>query len=78
MTDTIVSISKEILSEGYHELALRTVATKQIHRVYGYMIMDNADATYHRIYFDGINLMKYNFGSTAITAPPTDSLQVKN
>ena len=75
--DTIISVDKEIIGDGYHEAVLRTIETKPVKRVYGYIILNNAGISYHRIYLDDINLMKYNFGSTALTAPK-DSLDVKN
>jgi hypothetical protein len=78
MADTIISVNKEITKDGYHEIILKTIATKQIQRVYGYMTMNNTDASYHRIYLDDINLMKYNYGSKALDAPQTDSLTIDN
>jgi hypothetical protein len=67
--DTIISVNKELSEDGYHELILKTIATKQIKRVYGYMTMNNAEASYYRLYLDNIRLMKYNYGSKALTAP---------
>ena len=78
MADTIVSINKDITEDGYHEIILKTIATKQIQRVYGYMTMNNTDASYHRLYLDNIKLMKFNYGSKALTAPQTDSLTIDN
>ena len=78
MADTIISVNKELYEDGYHEVILRTIATKQIQRVYGYMTMNNADASYHRLYLDNIILMKYNYGSKALTAPQTDTLMIDN
>lgn len=72
--DTIVSVNQEISGDGYYETILRTVANKPVKRVYGYILMNNAEATYRRIYLDGIQFMKYNLGSTALTAPPADSI----
>jgi hypothetical protein len=72
--DTIISVNKDITGDGYYETVIRTVATKQVKRVYGYVMMNDADASYHHIYLDDIRLMKYNYGSQALTAPKTDSL----
>lgn len=72
--DTIVSVNQKITGDGYYETVLKTVEGKPVKRVYGYILMNNAEATYHRIYTDNIQLMKYNFDSTALTAPPTDSI----
>ena len=74
--DTIISVNKEITKDGDHQVVLRTIATKQVKRVYGYMMVNNAEAQYHRIYLDDIKLMKYNYGSKALTAPQTDFLSV--
>jgi hypothetical protein len=75
--DTIISINKDITGDGYYEAVLRTIATKQVKRVYGYIMMNDAAASYHRIYLDDIRLMKYNYGSKALTAPQTDSLPLQ-
>ena len=71
--DTIISINKELDVDGYYETIIRTVATKQVLRVYGYITVNNAEASYHRIYLNNINLMKYNYGSNALTAPQDPS-----
>jgi len=67
--DTIISVNTQITGDGYYEAILRTVATKQVKRLYGYMTVNDADNFYHKIYFDDIRLMKYNYGSKALTAP---------
>ncbi|MDR1116313.1 MAG: DUF4296 domain-containing protein [Tannerella sp.] len=72
--DTIISVNKDITGDGYYEAILKTVATKQVKRVYGHIVINDSDALYHRIYIDDIRLMKYNYGSKALTAPQTDSL----
>ena len=71
--DTIISVNKEITGDGYYEAIVRTIVTKQVKQVYGYVMINNAEATYHRIYLDGINMMKYNYGSKALTAPQDPS-----
>jgi hypothetical protein len=72
--DTIISVDKDITGDGYYETILRSVVTKQVKRVYGYIVINDSEASYHRIYIDDIRLMKYNYGSRALTAPQTDSL----
>jgi len=67
--DTIVTVNKEITSDGYYEVVLRTVPVKQVPCVYGYIRIDGEASDYHRIYIDKIRLMKYNYGSKAIGAP---------
>ena len=71
--DTIISVNNELDSDGYYETILRTIATKQVIRVYGYVTVNNADVSYHRIYIDDINLMKYNYGSKALIDPQSDT-----
>jgi hypothetical protein len=63
--DTIITINEKILNDGYHETILRSVPTKQVRQVYGYIRLDNTDTTYHKIYIDNLNLMKYNYNSEA-------------
>jgi uncharacterized protein (UPF0248 family) len=67
--DTIVSINQKITADGYHETVLKTIEGKPVKRVYGYILMNNAEMLYHRIYLDDMQLMKYNFDSKALTAP---------
>lgn len=73
--DTIVTMNDKILRDGYHETVLKTVPTKQIKRVYGYIFMNNADSSYYKVYLDSLNLMKYNYGR--LTEMAKDSSDVK-
>ena len=57
--DTIISTTKEISGDGYHEAIIRTLSTTNVTRIYGYILMNEAEATYHRIYLNDIRLMKY-------------------
>lgn len=72
--DTIISVNQEITGDGFYEAVVKTVATKQVNRVYGYITMNNAEPLYRRVYLDDIQLMKYNYGSKALTAPQTDTI----
>jgi uncharacterized protein (UPF0248 family) len=72
--DTIISVRSQITGDGYYETVLRTVATKQVKRIHGYIMMNDSAPSYHRIYMDDMKLMKYNYGSRALTAPQTDSI----
>ena len=74
--DTIVTVNDKILRDGYHETTLKTVPTKQIKRVYGYIFMNNADSSYYKVYLDSLNLMKYNYGR--LTDMPKDSVAVQD
>lgn len=62
--DTIVTVRNRIEKDGYQETILRTLPTKKVRRVYGYIRLDNTDTTYYKIYIDSLNLMKYNYGKT--------------
>lgn len=62
--DTVLTVDDKILRDGYHETILRTLPTKRVKRVYGYIRMDNKDTAYYKVYVDSLNLMKYNYGKT--------------
>lgn len=64
--DTIVTVSDRIRRDGYHETILRTLPTKKVKRVYGYIRFDQAGSTGFRIYLDSLNLMKYRYGSDVL------------
>jgi len=64
--DTIVTVNQDITSDGYYEILMKTAATKQVKRVYGYLMLNSSEKSYHRIYLDDIRLMKYNYGSKAL------------
>lgn len=67
--DTTVVVNNTVKSDGYHETMLRTVATKKIDRVYGFIRMDGADSlSYHKIYIDHLKLIKYKYGSELLKA----------
>lgn len=62
--DTIITVNDKILHDGYHETILRTLPTKQVKSVYGFIRLDGKDdsTSYFRIYVDSLNLMRYNYG----------------
>ena len=59
--DTTVVVNQTVMRDGYLETRLRTVATKRVKRVYGFIRLDNAYADYGKIYVDSLNLMRYNY-----------------
>ncbi|MDR1746727.1 MAG: DUF4296 domain-containing protein [Tannerella sp.] len=65
-SDTIVSVKDTIRADGYHELMLRTISTKKVVRVYGYIRSDIRDVRYHKIYLDQLLMMKFRYGSQAL------------
>lgn len=73
--DTIVTVNDRILHDGYHETVLKTVATKQIKRVYGYIFMNNAGSSYYKVYLDSLNLVKYNYGRLPDMAKDSSAVQ---
>lgn len=73
--DTIVTVNDKVLCDGYHETVLKTVPTKQVRRVYGYIFMNNADSAYYKVYLDGLNLMKYNYGRLTDMAKDSSAVQ---
>lgn len=60
--DTTVLTNSKILKDGYHEAILKTVPTKQIKRVYGFVYMNQGDSSYYKVYVDSLSLVKYNYG----------------
>jgi len=64
--DTIITTNLKIKEDGYYQTIVTTPPTKQIRRVYGYIWMDEKENSYHKIYIDSLNLMKYNYGSPAL------------
>ena len=71
--DTIITTNQKLTKDGYNEVILKSLPTRQVRRVYGYIRLDNADSTYYKVYLDSLNLMKYNYGS-GVTAIKKDTL----
>ena len=61
--DTTVVINDQIMRDGYHETTLKSIVTKRIKRVYGFIYLNNRDMDYYKIYTDSISLMRYNYKS---------------
>ena len=61
--DTTLVINDHLAKDGYHETTLRSIATKRVRRVYGYIRLEQGDS-YYKIYADSISLMRYNYRST--------------
>ena len=61
--DTTLVVNSQITRDGYHEVSLKSVPTKRVQRVYGYIRLDNRDMRYYKVYADSISLMCYNFKS---------------
>ena len=59
--DTTVVLNQTVDRDGYVEAALRTLATKRVKRVYGFIHLDDCDMRYGKIYLDSLSLMKYNY-----------------
>ena len=51
------------MRDGYHETTLKSIVTKRIKRVYGFIYLNNRDMDYYKIYTDSISLMRYNYKS---------------
>lgn len=86
--DTIVTVNEQITRDGYREIWLKTVPTKRVKRVYGYIRLNDTTSDYYKIYIDSISLIKYNYGSellkhavdslaldTAAVSPLKDSIR---
>lgn len=61
--DTIVTVNDKVRQDGYHLTELKSIPTKRIKRVYGYIRLDNGGMNYYKIYADSISLMRYNYKS---------------
>lgn len=71
--DTTIIVNDKITRDGYHETVLKTLPTKKVKRVFGYIRMDSKDTTYYKVYIDSLSLMKYNYGKE-IDLQPKDSI----
>lgn len=61
--DTTLTINDKIERDGYHETVLQSIPTQKVKRVYGYIRLNGLDSlSYHKIYLDSLNLMRYNYG----------------
>lgn len=74
--DTTLVVKRTIRQDGYHEILLKTIPTKKVQRVYGYIRLHTDGALFHKIYLDDFSLMKYKYGSPAIER--NDSLAAAN
>lgn len=72
--DTTLVVNNKITQDGYQETILKTLPTKRINRVYGYIRMDNKDTTYYKVYIDSLSLIRYNYGKE-IGQQVKDSIQ---
>jgi hypothetical protein len=71
--DTTLTAKSTVSRDGTHEIYLKTIPTKRVNRVYGYIRLSTADTAFHKIYLDDFSLMKYRYGSPAIAE--RDSIQ---
>ncbi|MDR2147684.1 MAG: DUF4296 domain-containing protein, partial [Tannerella sp.] len=51
--DTVITVSREIQGDGYHETTLKTVENRQVNRIFGYVFINNTEK-FHRIYLNDI------------------------
>ena len=70
--DTTVVVNDKIRNDGYHETVLKTIPTKRVKRVYGYIFLNNADLYYHKVYLNNLTLIKYNYGRELPNVKPAD------
>lgn len=84
--DTTLRAESRITKDGYYETVLKTMPTRQVRRVYGYIWMNSRDSIDYKIYVDSLTLIRYNYGTTfeikgdgaveQTPESPSDSLQV--
>ncbi len=70
--DTTVVVNDKIRNDGYHETVLKTIPTKRVKRVYGYIFLNNAGLYYHKVYLNDLTLIKYNYGRELPNVKPAD------
>jgi hypothetical protein len=66
LMDTTIVINQKITKDGPVEIVLKTPAVKRTRRLYGYIRMDQAETHYYKIYIDKLQLIRYNYGSSAL------------
>jgi hypothetical protein len=64
--DSAVYVNETIAGNGYHEVMIRTMATRRVQKVYGYVRVDGGKEDWVKIYVDDFKLVKYNYGSQAV------------
>lgn len=66
--DTTLLVKNIIKEDGYHEVLIKTLPTKKVKRIYGYLRLDEncQPANYHKIYLDEFRFIKFNYGSAYI------------
>lgn len=64
--DTTIIVNDTITRDGYHQVILKSLPTRRVKCVYGYIRLDNADTSYYKVYVDSLSLMKYNYDSKAL------------
>ena len=72
--DTTVVVNDKVRKDGYHETVLKTIPTKRVKRVYGYIFLNNAGLGlyYHKVYLNNLTLIKYNYGRELPNVKPAD------
>lgn len=67
-SDTTLIVRNTIKEDGYHEVLIKTLPTKKVKRIYGYIRLDESlqSGKYHKIYLDEFRLTKFNYGSAYI------------
>ena len=71
--DTLITVSDQIRKDGPFQAILQSLPTKQVKRVFGQITLLGSDSTYHKIYLDDIQLMRYNYGKgIETTAAPAE------
>ena len=64
--DTTLILKSRIHNDGYHEMILRSLPTRRVGRVYGYIRLNERTTPYHKIYLDDLRMKRYRYGSEEI------------
>ena len=64
--DTTIIVKNRIDNDGYHEMVLRSLPTRRVRQVYGYIRLSEGTVPYHKIYLDNLSMKRYHYGSEAM------------
>lgn len=68
--DTTLIIKNTVKNDGYHEILVKTLPTKKVERVYGYIRLEKGlpSVPYHKIYLDEFRFTRFNYGSAYVAS----------
>lgn len=64
--DTTITINDRIRRDGLYSTTLKSLPTKKVKRIYGFVRLDNSAKDYYKVYADSISLMRFNYKSFSV------------